>query len=258
MRAISIDREVFARAAENRAPNGGTGIGTLGEKTLHACLKRYFAHPEGAFEVPVGRYVADVLKKDEVIEIQTGGCAVLAPKLRALLKEYRVTLVLPVMRQKRLCWIDPETGEATKSRKSPKVGQIGDVLPELLYLDEFLDHPRFTLLIFLYDGCEYRLRDGWGTEGKRGAHRAERIPERPVGLWALDASADLGALLPEGLSERFTAREFSKRARFQGIRLWAALKLLVAHKILTRKKEGRSYLYSVLEGENTCTNVKES
>ena len=48
------------------------GIGTLGEKTLHAILKDYFQEDRSFQEFTIDGYVADVVSEGEIIEIYTG------------------------------------------------------------------------------------------------------------------------------------------------------------------------------------------
>ena len=97
-------------------PEGG--IGELGEKSLHQCLKRCYAPDERHREVKLGRYIADVYDGERIVEIQTGHLQPLLPKLRACLSSEiaPVTVVHPMARVKYLTWIDPETGEMTKPR----------------------------------------------------------------------------------------------------------------------------------------------
>ena len=248
MRTLPVGKDFLTHERANALKSGG--IGTLGEKTLHAVLKEYYAGEDGEKEAKIGRYYADVFRNGRIIEIQTGSCSVLQRKLRAFLTEYEVTVVLPVMREKTLFWIDPESGEVSKKRKSPKKGRITDALPEMLYLEEFLPHPGFKAEIFLYDGEEYRLSDGWGNGGKRGAHRFERLPKDAAERYILSGIRDAGKLLPDGCFEKMTREDFARLTGFRGRKLWAALKFLCGNGILTAKKSGKRLLYTVNEDKN--------
>ena len=93
-----MDRERFAEICEryrNRARERA-GIGTLGEKTLHAVLKDYFQEDTQFQEFTVDGYVADVVRGGEVVEIQTRDLYRLAPKISTFLVENRVTVVHPI------------------------------------------------------------------------------------------------------------------------------------------------------------------
>lgn len=252
MYCLHIDRERFERARQDAGERQKEGIGTMGEKLLHATLKNYFSGEEDLQEQKIGRYIADISGPDGVVEIQTGSYAALKKKLPALLKEHPVTVVYPLMRKKTVFWIDPQTGEVTKGRKSPKEGKPYDALPELFYLSEFCGKENFRILLFFYDGEEYRRRDGWGREGKKGAHRVERIPLLPVDLLLLSDLYDYGALLPPSCPTTFTGNEFSKLTAMKGRRLWAALKFLVECDVLSKERKGRTCFYTVHRKEFVC------
>ena len=59
----------------------------LREGSLHASVKAMLAEPGDRLEVPVGRFVIDLVRVDgELVEVQTGGFGPLARKLDALLE----------------------------------------------------------------------------------------------------------------------------------------------------------------------------
>ena len=98
------------------------GIGCLGEKILHVVLKQYLEPDPSFHEVKIGRYVADIAGDSGVVEIQTRNFSALKKKLAAFLPHYPVTVVTPIPQIKWLSWIEEQTGEVTKKRKSPKTG----------------------------------------------------------------------------------------------------------------------------------------
>ncbi|MDF2988883.1 MAG: hypothetical protein K0R50_4393, partial [Eubacterium sp.] len=98
------------------------GIGTLGEKTLHAVLKHCFEPDESYHEIKVGSFFADILNQHGITEIQTRQWNKLRGKLKAFLPDNIVTLVYPVAYTKWLLWINEDTGEISKRRLSPKKG----------------------------------------------------------------------------------------------------------------------------------------
>lgn len=222
------------------------GIGTLGEKTVHAALKCWVDENSAHWEVslPEG-FVADVFDGERVTEIQTANFSALRRKLTVLLERYPVTVVHPIVRQKWLCWVDPATGEVTPPRRSPRRGSWADAGGQLIYLLPCLRHPRLTVTLVLLDVEEHRLADGWGNGGKRGSHRMERYPrlEQPPQTATLKVPADYRALLPAGLPNPFTAAEFGKAARLQGRALQGTLKVLRTMEVITREKAGRKFLY---------------
>ncbi len=221
-------------------------IGRLKEKELHATLKFFLDPDENHHEVKLADGpVADIFDGETVTEIQTGSFSGFRPKLVRLLESYPVTVVLPLARKKTVCWVDPETGERSAPRKSPKTGEWWDAAPELIFILEQLFHPRLTVRLMMLDMEEYRLLDGWGNGGRRGAHRLERIPVVLRGSADIQEPSDLKIFLPEDLPRPFTSAQYGKRTRMTGRRLTAALKLLQRAGIITRcGQDGRRYLYT--------------
>lgn len=221
------------------------GIGILKEKALHATLKLWLDSDTTHHEVvlPEG-CVADIFDGERITEIQTGSFSTLRPKLQKLLEHYPVTVVYPLVHRKWLCWIDPQTGETTPPRRSPRVGSFTDGGRELIYLLPCLGHPRLTIRLMLIDMEEQRLADGWSRDGKRGSHRAERLPRMLVDTLTLADPADYRGLIPPALPAAFTAARFGQVARLQGRTLHGTLKVLLATGALRReRKEGNAWIY---------------
>ena len=249
MLPLQVDRERFALALEKAQAREKEGIGTQNEKLLHATLKNYFFKEGALQEAPLCGFVADLLSDEGVVEIQTSSFSYLKKKLAVFLESHPVTVVCPLMREKTLYWVDPQSGDLSKGRKSPKKGQPCHLAGELFYLSDFIGKEGFRIVIFLYDGEEYKLADGWSKDGKKGGHRMERIPLCPVDFIELSSPYDFGVLLPQNCPPVFTAKEFSKCSSLKGRRLSGALKLLLHTGVVTRTREKREYLYTVTRKE---------
>lgn len=230
---------------------GSGGIGTLREKSLHAVLKYYFQPDDSYHEVKWGRYVVDAVTPTGIIEIQTAGLAAIKPKLQALLQEknvsasHPVTVIHPVMHRKLLRFVDPQTGEVTPSRCSPKRGSYYDAYYEMLSLQELFDHPHFRLCLLLYDGEELRSLTGWSADRKRGAKRVNRLPTALLECLPITSQSDCQALLPPDLPAPFTRKNFIRQTKLRAPRvIWAGLKLLtLAGVIQVVGKQGNALLY---------------
>ena len=185
-------------------------IGTYGERALHAALKRLVEPDEARHEQPYRGCIVDVLGDGCVYEVQTRAFERLRGKLARLLPDTPVTLVYPAVRSKWLVWVDPETGEATKKRRSPKTGAPLEVCYELYKLSPLLPHPNLTLWVVPVDVEEYRSLTGWSRDRKRGSTRLERLPVAFGTPLRLHAVADYLALLPEGLAEPFTTAALAR------------------------------------------------
>jgi len=71
-----------------------SSIGVMHEGPLHAAIKAFLVRPRDRLEVPVGRFVIDLVRADgELVEVQTGGFSGLGKKVDALLAEHRVRIV---------------------------------------------------------------------------------------------------------------------------------------------------------------------
>ena len=226
------------------------GIGTLGEKTLHAALKRWFEPDEQAHEIRVGGFVADIVGEQGIIEIQTAGFDKLRKKLAAFLDAAQVTVVYPVAHLKWLIWIDPDTGDVTKRRKSPKVGRYAEALPEFYKIKPLLTHPNLRLCVLLVDMEEYRLLSGWSKDKKKGSARYERIPLAVAGRLDISSTEDWAGFLPNpgapglGLPCPFTSKDYAKATGLNLSRAQTALNVLHAVDAVRRVgKQGNSYLY---------------
>lgn len=239
-----MDEARFLQACREAMEDGRRqGIGTLGEKTLHAALKRYFEPEELFREVSIGRYVADIVSPDGIIEIQTAGFGRLREKLDFFLESYPVTVVYPVAGLKWLISMDG-TGELSRRRKSPKAGGPWELLIELYSIREHLKRPGLRFCVPVLEVEEYRLKDG---RGRRGYTRWERMPVRLMDEVWVNGPGDLSLLLPPGLPEEFTAKEFRACGRFsnmQGSLALSAAKELGA--VEQTGMRGRAYLYGIV------------
>lgn len=248
MSVSPFDEALFQKACNEiiHIEREKNGIGTLQEKTLHAVLKRFYEPDIAHQEFRIGKYVADIFRGDEIIEIQTRNFNAMRNKLTLFLEQYPVTIVYPIIHTKWLCWIDETTGEVSKKRKSPKVGSTYDAYYELYKIKQFLTHPNLHLCLVLVDAEEYRLLNGWSRDRKKGSTRYDRIPVKLVDEFYVGSPKEYDCMIPENLPEPFNSQDFAKCA---GISIGnARLALNILHYIgaVTRVgKKGNTYLYQL-------------
>ena len=247
-----MDEPSFAAAcrAVQEMGRADQGVGTLGEKTLHAVLKRMIEPDLSRHEVKLGRYTADVLNERGVFEVQTRSLHKLKPKLTALLPYYPVTVVVPVIETKWLLTMDPAMGELTNRRRSPKRGKAADLLPDLVYLKPLLRDPNLTFLLVRLEGEQLRKLTG---KKRRPVTPLEFAPTRFLGVVRLKTARDYAALLPGDLPDKFTARELAQALSLPAGQGSAAANVLshmggIAH-IGT---QGKAYLYTIAKEEGSC------
>ena len=184
-------------------------IGTLNEKPLHAALKAWYARAGDQFEAVIDGFVVDIVRGDELIEIQTGNFAAISRKMLALTDHHHVRLVLPIAREKWIVKLAPD-GEAQLSRrKSPKRGAVEDVFHELVSFPELLANPAFSLEVLLTQEDEIRRYDGTRGWRRHGWVVCERRLIGVVARRLLESPADASALLPTGLAEPFTTADLA-------------------------------------------------
>ncbi|MBE6551474.1 MAG: hypothetical protein E7665_04990 [Ruminococcaceae bacterium] len=238
--------ERLDKALENasNAVKDNKNIGVMKEKTLHSVMK-YFYEPDSSFhEVKSGRFVADILRDDTVIEIQTCSFRPIAKKVNEILESgYKLILVRPIDGVKYLSWIS-EDGSVSEPRKSPKKETVFSVLPELYYLGDTVFHEDFTLRIVSCEMHEYRIADGWSADGKKGSHRHNKIPKEILYSVDISKKLDYNMLLPDELPEIFTAKEFASLTHLRKLRLSMALSFLKNISLIEQcGKKGNAYLY---------------
>ncbi len=222
------------------------GIGTLGEKTLHAVLKSYFEPHEENQEITLGGYIADIAGENGVIEIQTRNFNALRKKLELFLEFCDVTVVYPIPQKKYLSWMDMNTGEVCKKRKSPKKGSIYDAIPELYKIKYTLDNPKMHLCFIMLELEEIRYLNGWSENKKRGSTRCDRIPINLLDEMYLNNIYDYKIFLPDNLPDKFTSFDFAESARIRRNIAQITLNILTYLGLVEKiGKSGRNNLYKI-------------
>ena len=241
-----MDAQRFAQAclwavSEERQPQG---IGTLGEKTLHSAVKYYFQPDPHQREVRMGRFVADALTEEGVVEVQTRSFEKLRPKLEFFLEQGRVTVVYPIPAEKTVIWVD-SGGACTPPRKSPLKPTAGYVLPELYRIRDLLERDGLAICLLMLRVEDYRLLDGWSRDRKRGATRYDRMPVALLREVWLRGPQDYPQLIPEELPPLFTSRELGKAIGRSPKKASMAANVLRSLGVIRQEgKRGSAYLYS--------------
>lgn len=246
-----MDKLLFAQACENviNRERQQEGIGTLGEKTLHAVLKEYYEPYAENHEVKVGSFVADIVGENGIIEIQTANFGKLIKKLDVFLEYCDVTVVHPIAARKHLIWLDGKTGELVDKRKSPKHLTIYDAADELYVIRYALDNPRFHLRLCLLEVEETRFV-GKNTKNRReGSLRVDRVPIALLDEVEFDCPDDYEKFIPAGLPEEFTCKDFAKLAKTHTGNARRIINILIyLEKVcFVRKGKNREYIYRIKE-----------
>ena len=227
---------------------GAPALTTYREGSLHAALKALYAGPDDRVEEPVDGFVVDVVRADELVEIQTASFGSVARKLRRLVENHRIVLVHPIAVERWLVRVDAD-GVITGRRRSPKRGVVLDLFEELVAFPELLADPNFRLELVMTReedvrgpipiGARYRYPREWW--------RLDRRLLEVVDTVRIDTAADLLALLPAGLPEPFTSADIATAGRrSKRIAMRAAYCLTRAGAISYVGKQGRLQAYAVV------------
>jgi hypothetical protein len=187
----------------------GSGIGTLQEKSLHAKIKELYNTPEADVEVSVDGYIIDVVRGEQLIEIQTRKFSAIKGKLRKLMRNHPVRLVHPIAQEK---WIIRQTkdGEVIGRRKSPKQMTILHIFEELVSIPAFIVHPNFSIEVLLTTEEEIRVNDGKGSWRRRGWSNIDRRLVDVLERKLFSSPDDFLCLIPNIIEEPFTTRTLAE------------------------------------------------
>lgn len=213
-------------------------IGTLNEGSLHAAVKDLVAQPGDRFEQPLKGFVIDVVRGDQLIEIQTGSFGAMGRKLDRLLEEHPIHLVHPIATE---TWL---VREGKPVRKSPKRGSVHSIFDELVRVPTLLDHPHLTLEIVLVQTETVRVPDPKARRGRGGWRTVDRRLREVVGREHFAEPADLMNLMPTDLPPVWTTADLAAGAGISRGLAQAMAYCLRANELIVdlgRKRNGVQY-----------------
>ena len=222
------------------------GIGTYSESTLHAVLKNYYEPDSQRHELKVGKYVADIVGQDGIIEIQTKQLFRMKEKIRAFLAVSSVTVVYPVIKERFVVWRNAKTGDVTGKRKSPKHQNIYYAMEELYSLREFLPDPGFRFTVPVLSAEDYKDFNLDINGRKTDIRRYDCIPTDLLEEESFTCPADYVKLIPNGLPDVFSSDDFAKKAGIRRSLAGTVLNILFGIGIVARVgRDKKGWIYSV-------------
>lgn len=229
-------------------------IGVMREGPLHAAVKELLAAPGDRLEVPVERFVIDLVRADgELVEVQTGGFGGLVRKLDALLDEHRVRIVHPVAAERRIVRVD-EHGEVLGMRRSPKRATAVEVFDKLVAFPSLLTHPHLTVEVLLLREDHIR-RPQPVTKRRRTRDPGERRLVEVLDRIVLSTPADVLKALPALPPAPFSTRELATTLGCGTVLAQRTLYCLRAIGLVEPAgKRGRAPLHTLL-GDSSSTTV---
>src|SRR3954453_5176492 len=173
------------------------------ETSLHRQLKDRYAEGGGLIEQRLGRYRIDVVRGQQLVEIQLASLSAIRDKIKTLLKKHAVLVVKPILVRKHLVKRKREGGQVVSRRRSPKSRTLLDVFEELVHFTRVFPHKRLTLEVVLIEIEEGRY-PGHGRPWRRRDN--DHLVEDQHLLHVHEvrrcrAAADLRRLLPAALPQ---------------------------------------------------------
>ena len=231
-RSIVIDLLTeAAKITEHDTESGG--IGTLGEKQMHAAIKQFICPDETYHEVPLDtvkrigedgkkikrrKFVADILKNGNVYEIQTGALPPLTEKIKWILEntDYNVTVIHPIAETK---WVNQlnKQNDLENRYRSPVKGKLNDIAPELYAIKDFVSSPRFSFVILFMEAEQYVKVATKKGRSRQRFKKYELIPVNLLRAHIFGSLEDYKIFIPEKLTGEFTVKEFSSLSKIRGM-----------------------------------------
>jgi len=217
----------------------------MGETSLHEAVKRWYAQPGDRLEAWVDGYLIDIVRDDQLIEIQTGNFSTIKAKLKNLIRRHPVRLVHPIAQTKWIVRLDARGGRVSR-RRSPRRGRVEDLFLELVYIPHLMEEPNFSLEALMVHSEEELINDGRGSwKRKRWSVHDRRLLD-VVERTTFSAPADFKKLLPASLPEEFTTRELAEALKLR-TNISQKMTYCLRHMELldTIGKRGRARLYAL-------------
>lgn len=129
------------------------------ETSLHQQLKEHYAASPDQIEVKLGRFRIDVVRGEELLEIQCASISAIRKKIQRLLEQsHQVRVIKPVIARTRICYVNARDGDISSRRWSPKRGQLHDLFEELIYLRGIFPHPNLVLEFPVVEVEQHRIK----------------------------------------------------------------------------------------------------
>lgn len=219
-------------------------IGEYQEKAIHFILKNYFETDKDKLEVKINGMIADIYNEEGIIEIQTRNFDRLRKKLDVFLKDYQLTIVYPLIKSKKITWMNSEN-KADYNRKSPIHMNMFNVFKELYKIKQYLKHENLHFCFVFVDVVEFKNLDGYGKNKKKRASSFNKLPIDINEIVNIDNFSEFKTIF-SGEEKEFTSKDLSKMKKIKLKDAQVALTVLNYLEIVERiGKKGNSYLYKV-------------
>ena len=190
-------------------------IGTKTEHCIHAALKYYFQPCDTFHEIKLDGFICDAtdVNQNEVFEIQTKAFDKLRKKLEILLASHPVTVIHPIITEKRLITIYDADGQTTV-RKSPKKHSLAETAEQLNKIKSYLSNPNLHIVFAFLKVDETRIFSG-SKDARKPFQKPVSVQKVPTELLKTEnvVYPDFYiSLLPDSLQESFTSSDLATQS----------------------------------------------
>ena len=221
------------------------------ETSLHQRMKRMYATDENNVEQKVGRFIIDVIRGNELIEIQFSSLASINRKVQTLLKDHKVRVVKPLVTRKQLIRCAGKGERVVSRRRSPKQGQLLDIFDELIYFTRVFPHRNLVVEVPLIHIEEWSYPTPPSKKRRRRRPKKYTVEDQRLvevtDIYEFRTSNDLIQLIPrERLPQPFDTAELAKALE---TKRWIAQKVAYCLKHMKAIKDvgkrGNAILYKL-------------
>lgn len=218
------------------------------ETSLHQRMKRMYADDESQVEQRVGRYIIDVIRDGELIEVQFSSLAAINRKVQSLLKEHQVRVVKPLVVEKQLIRCAAKGSRVLSRRRSPKRGHIYDIFEELIYFTRVFPHRNLVIEVPLINIEEWSYPTPPSKKRRRRPPKKYTVEDQRlvevIETFQFKVASDLCKLLPPDLPQPFDTAQLAEAME---TKRWIAQKVAYCLRhmkaIKMAGKKGNAMLY---------------
>ncbi len=180
------------------------------ESSLHSAIKKWYFCKGDRLEAKVEGFIADIVRGDLLVEIQTANFSAIKPKLSHLLERHKVRLVYPIAKTKWIVHKSAATGEALGRRRSPKKGMLSDLFYELIRIPSLFSNGNLSVEVLMIEEEEIWRDDGRGSWRRKGASVEDRRLIQVFETETFCSKEDFLRFLPESLPNPFSNKDLSE------------------------------------------------
>ena len=217
------------------------------ESSLHLQLKELYAQSGDKIESRIGRFLIDIVREDILIEIQTKNFSAIKEKLNKLIKDHKVLLVYPIIKDKWIHKFDLHNNQIMRKSLSPKHCNYFNIFEELIRIPSLISNPNLMIEALIIQADEIWVNDNKGSWRRNGWSIKDRALVQVLDQKLFSTPKNFLSLLPDNIETPFTNNDLSSSLNI-------SLKLARMMTYCLRKmnlmkianKRNRSYLFDFI------------